>query len=106
MRWLAKSCCSGEIPARACGAFVLHSAVLNPFRDIIRTPCRKPHTRVCSWSVSLLPILCLELTVHHQGIDGAHRRMQEGAGEPADNFKLHGLPQTHCTLVAGDHEIE
>src|SRR5690348_2024609 len=35
---------------------------------------------------SFFRTLGLKPAVHHQGVNGTLRRMQEGAGEPADNF--------------------
>src|SRR6267142_62043 len=47
----------------------------------------------------------LEIAIHDVGVDVALRRMLEGSGEAADNFKAKTLPQPYGTLVGADHEV-
>lgn len=48
----------------------------------------------------------LQLTVHHERINGAENRMHKRAGQPADDFELQTLPEPHRALVGADDEIK
>src|SRR6266436_4269761 len=48
----------------------------------------------------------LEIAKHDVGVDVAQRRMKEGFGKLANDFKIEALPQADGAIVGANHEIE
>src|SRR5260370_3071652 len=48
----------------------------------------------------------LEIAIHDVGVDVSSRRMIEGPGEAADNFKAEALPKSDGAFIGGDDEIK
>src|SRR5260370_1785564 len=48
----------------------------------------------------------LEIAIHDVGVVVSSRRMMEGPGEAADNFKAEALPKSDGAFIGGDDEIK